>query len=244
MKWIKNRVIKIKKWDKDYCSIFLKNNISSFLGGQFTKLAFKSNDKFDYRYYSFINSNKDKNLEFFLKKIKNSYFSNLLFNLIPNDIIYISKYSYGNFIINNINKKKILWMLSIGTSISPLLSILKSNLSYIKENFKKIFFLYGIKYMDKIFYLNDLLYLKKKYGFNYLNLFFSLSREKKKLNVKKFNFINGYINDFFLMKSLGKYINNNNYYMVSGNFKMVNNICDILKNNFLIKKENISIEKY
>ncbi len=244
MEWIKNRVIKIWKWNKNYCSILLKNKIYLFLGGQFIKLAFKINNKFDYRFYSFINSNKDKKLEFFFKKIKNSYFSNLLFNLIPNDKIYISKYSYGNFIIKNVSKKNILWMLSIGTSISPLLSILKSDFFYIKNNFKKIFFLYGVKYINNIFYLNDLLYLRKKYGFNYLNLFFSISREKKNINKKKLNFIYGYINNFFSMKLLGKYIDNNSHFMISGNFEMVNNIYNILKNNFLIKKKNISVEKY
>ncbi len=244
MKWIKNKIIKIKKWNINYCSIFLKNNVSSFLGGQFTKLAFKNSDKFDYRFYSFINSNKCKELEFFLKRSKNSYFSNLLFNLVPNNIIYISKYSYGDFIIKNINRKNILWMLCIGTSISPLLSILKSDLKYIKNNFKKVFFLYGVKYFNYIYYLDQLLYLRKIYGLNYLKLFFSVSREKYINYKKEKNIIYGYIYDFFLYDILNKYINNNSHFMISGNIKMVNNIFDILIKKFLIKKNNITIEKY
>lgn len=245
MKWIKNRVIKIKKWNINYCSIFLKNNIDSFLGGQFTKLAFKNNNKFDYRFYSFINSNICKELEFFLKRKSNSYFSNLLFNLVINSVIYISKYSYGNLIIKNINKKKILWMICMGTSISPLLSILKSDFKYIKNNFRKIFFLYGVKYFNYIYYLDELLYLKKIYGLNYLNLFFFVSREKYINFKKEYNIINGYIDNFFLSNFfLNKYIDNNSHFMISGSIKMVNNIFNILVKKFLIKKSNISIEKY
>ncbi len=244
MQWIKTRVKKIKKWDDNFFSIFLENNINSFIGGQFTKLAFRDVNKFNFRYYSFVNSTKDKNLEFFIKKNKKNFFSNLLFNLIPNDYIYITKYSSGNFIINNISKIDILWMICIGTSIAPFLSILKSDYISIKKKFKRIFFLYGVKYLNKIFYLDKLLLFKKKYGFNYLNLFFAVSNNKN-FFIKKENIINGHINDFFLNFNLIKYINNNNnHFMICGNIKMINSITKILEKKFFINKKNITTEGY
>ncbi len=246
MKWIKSIINKVKIWDKNYFSIFLDNNISPFLGGQFTKLGLKTNSGFYSRFYSFMNSYKDKELEFFLKKKKGGYFSNLLFYKSNNSIIYISKYSYGKFIIKNINNKNILWMLCIGTSISPFLSILKSDFQYIKKKFKKIFFLYGVKYFKNIYFLNQLIYFKKKYGLNYLNLFFFISREIniKYFNKFKLNIISGHINNFFLEKKFYKYINNNSHFMICGNCNMVNNITNFLRKKFLIYTDNFSIEKY
>ncbi len=244
MEWIKNRIKKIKIWDENYFSIFLKNNISSFMGGQFTKLALKIKDNFCFRFYSFTNSCRDKNLEFFLKKVKRGYFSNLLFNLSPKSIIFISKNSYGRFIIRNISNKNVLWMLCIGTSISPFLSILKSDYKYIKKNFKKIFFLYGVKYLNNIYFLDLLLNFKKIYGSNYLNLFFSISREKKFKCLNKLNIINGHINNFFLKNILNKYIDNNSHFMICGNSNMVENIVSYLRKNFSIDINNFTIEKY
>ncbi len=241
MKWIKNKIKKIKIWNKNYFSVFLNNNISSFYGGQFTKLGLKYKNKFYFRFYSFVNSYKDKELEFFLKKVKGGFFSNLLFNLNVGNIIYISKYSYGNFFIKNINNKEILWMLCIGTSISPFLSILKSDFVYIKKNFSKIFFLYGIKYLNNIFYFKKLFNFRKLYGFDYLNLFFFISRENKKNNK---NIIYNHIDNFFLQDFLVKYINNNSHFMICGNFNMVNKIIYCLKNKFFINVKNFSVEKY
>ncbi len=244
MEWIKNRIKKIKIWDENYFSIFLKNNISSFMGGQFTKLALKIKNDFVFRFYSFTNSYRDKKLEFFLKKVKGGYFSNLLFNLSPKSIIYISKNSYGRFIIKNINNKNILWMLCIGTSVSPFLSILRSDYKYIKKNFKKIFFLYGVKYLNNIYFLDLLLNLKKIYGINYLNLFFSISREKNIKYLSKLNIINGHINNFFLKNILNQYIDNNSHFMICGNTDMVDNIVLYLKKNFSIDINNFTVEKY
>ncbi len=245
MKWIKNKINRIKIWNKNYFSIFLKNNISPFFGGQFTKLGLKTKYGFQFRFYSFVNSCSDKELEFFLKKKKNSYFSNLLFNMSFKNI-YISKYSYGKFIIKNINNKNILWMLCMGTSISPFLSILKSDYQYIKKKFKKIFFLYGVKYFKNIYFLDKLINLKKEYGLNYLNLFFFISREKKikYFNKYQLNIYYGYINSFFLKKKYSKYINNNSHFMICGNSNMVNNIINILKKIYFINTSNFSIEKY
>ncbi len=245
MQWIKSKILNIKKWDNFFFSIFLENKVSSFIAGQFTKLALKIKDNFYFRFYSFISSSKDKRLEFFLKKEKEGYLSNLLFNLSINDYIYISKYSYGNFIIKNILKKDILWMICIGTSISPLLSILRSDINEIKKKFKKILFLYGVKYFKNIYYLDQLLFLKKYYGNNYLNLFFSISKEKKFNLIKNLNIIKGHINDIFINFKINKLINfNSSHFMICGNNNMINNITYNLKKKFHLNEENFTLEKY
>ncbi len=245
MQWIKSKILNIKKWDDFFFSIFLEKKNYSFIAGQFTKLALKIKNKFYFRFYSFISSSKDKNLEFFLKKEKRGYLSNLLFHLSINDYIYISKYSYGNFIIKNTYKKDMLFMICIGTSISPLLSILKSNVNEIKKKFKKIFFLYGVKYFKNIYYLDQLFFLKNNYGNDYLNLFFSISKEKKNNLIKNLNIINGHINDLFFYFKINKFINfNNSHFMICGNNNMINNITYSLKKNFHLNEKNFTLEKY
>ncbi len=249
-KWIKNKIINIYKWNNKLFSIFLKNNIKPFISGQFTKLALNINNNYIYRFYSFVNSCNDKELEFYISKKYYGYFTNLLYKFNINDIIYISNYSYGKFTLLNIIKKKnikYLWMISNGTGISPFLSMLQNNLNIIKKFFNKVIFLYGTDYFNNFIYLNRLLYYQNIYGYNFLYFYFFLSKEKNKIElpfflngrVSNLDFYNNFkINNNFL-------INNDSLFMLCGNSIMINNICNLLINNFNISiKNNIFFEIY
>lgn len=248
--WIKSKIINICKWNNNLFSIFLKNNIKSFIPGQFTKLSLKINNKYIYRFYSFVNSYKDDFLEFYISKIKNGYFTNILYNLNIGDYIYISYYSYGNFIIYNFIKNKnikYLWMICNGTGISPFLSILSSNYNIIKFNFLKVILVYGTDYFYNFIYLNKLLSLQNLYGYSFLNLNFFLSKEKNKIKLPFF--FNGRVSNISFYKKFqiinDIIIDNYSYFMLCGSNIMLKDVYNFLVNKFNIcKKSNIFSEVY
>ncbi len=247
--WIKNKVLFKRNWKNDLFSIKLKNNIFSFFSGQYTKLAIKNNNKYIFRMYSFVNTFLEENLEFYLLRIKNGFLSNILYSLNIGDYIYISKYSYGNFIVNNLPNIDNLWMISTSTGISPYLSILQDNINLIKSKFKKVILINAIKYCSDYNYCNKILNLQKKYGNNYLYLITIVSREKNTLN-STFKF-SGRITNLLLNDVLQKFLcinisKNKDHFMVCGNPNMIKSVCNILhqKYNFNLRNKNITIERY
>ncbi|WP_247646095.1 FAD-binding oxidoreductase, partial [Enterobacteriaceae endosymbiont of Donacia piscatrix] len=115
--WSIGKIKEIKYWKNNLFSIILKAKINNFFAGQFTKLALKINNKKIQRAYSYINSPKNKNYEFYISNINKGNLTPFLYKLKINDKIMIAKNALGNFTINNINSCKNLWMLSTGTGI-------------------------------------------------------------------------------------------------------------------------------
>lgn len=240
----------IKKWKNNLFSIFIENNVSYFDSGQYTRLAVKTkNDQYVFRMYSFVNTYLEKRLEFYLLKVENGYLSNILYNLNIGDFVYVSKYSYGCFVFDNLPKVNNLWMISTGTGISPYLSILKKNVNLLKKKFKRIFLINSIKYCTDYNYQRVLLEFQKIYGCNYLYLITVVSREDNFLK-NTVNFT-GRITYLLLNNILQNYLNvkinlNHDHFMICGNPVMINDVCDILNFKYKINLVNkhITIERY
>ncbi len=245
--WLKEKILSIEKKKNNLFILKIKNNINFKNAGQYIKIAIKENNNFIYRLYSIISSIKNKYLKFYIYKVNNGYFSNILFNLKNGNYIYVSKKSYGNFIIKNISPKKYLFMLGANTAIGPFLSILNSDFKFINKNFDKIFLLYIVKYNNSFNFIEKIFKLKEKYYLNKLIFVSLVSREKNNLN-NKLNFSCKII-DFFLNKKLEKKLkikinSKNSNFMLCGNIYMINNISYVLNKIYGIKKKNIYTERY
>ncbi len=248
-KWLKNKIINIFRWNNNLFTIYLKNNIIKFIPGQFTKLALLLNNEYIYRYYSFVNLFNSKILEFYIYKINKGYFSNILYNLNIGNRIYISNISYGNFTLYNIikKKKKYIWMICTNTGISPFICILQNNIFLLKNKFKHIYLIYGLKYINDFIYINKIYKLLNIYN-NFLTFIIVLSKEKNKINLPFFLY-KGRVSDIILYKIIQKIkkkkINKNNHFMLCGNINMINDLSLLLNKNFnLILNKDISIEIY
>ncbi|QCI27374.1 FAD-binding oxidoreductase [Buchnera aphidicola] len=245
--WVNAEVINIKKWTSRLFSLILHAPISPFIAGQFAKLAVPINKKkYIKRVYSYVNSPKNKNLEFFITLIPNGIMSNKLYNLKLKEKILISKESSGFFTINEIPKSEILWMFATGTAIGPFCSILQDGSEL--EKFKKIILIYAVKYSEELVYLPLIKKLKKKYH-NKLIFQAITSQEKNK------NSLTGRIPELLkkkiIEKKIGYEINSkNSHIMLCGNPNMVKDTQLILTQIYFLKKHlrrnpgHISSENY
>ncbi len=247
-KWIKSKVLDIKKWQNNLFKLVLENNIDSYIPGQFTRLAVrsKSNNNFIYGFYSFVSSPKEKKLEFYLLRVDNGYLSNIFYNLNINDYIFVSKKSSGVFTLKNVHKCQTLWMICSGSAIGPYISILNHDINIVKNLFQNIIFLYSIKYCSDFNYLDKFLYLRKLYGKKFFKILTFVSREKNSIS-KTLKF-NGRISTFFLNKNIFNLFKisskeKDNHFMICGNILMIKDIINILNNVYKIKN-NITLEKY
>ncbi|WP_343153633.1 FAD-binding oxidoreductase [Buchnera aphidicola (Mindarus keteleerifoliae)] len=175
-KWIRAKVLKIKKWSPNLFSLILKAKIAPFIPGQYNKLLLNKKSSIQ-RAYSYVNSSNKQNLEFYILLIPNGKMTPFLYSLNVNEKIYISKESFGFFTIREIPKKEILWMFSTGTAIGPYLSILQEKKEILR--FKKIVLIHAIRYFKDLNYLPLINNIKKQYGekFSFISV---TSREKNK----------------------------------------------------------------
>ncbi|MFI4853221.1 MAG: FAD-binding oxidoreductase [Candidatus Makana argininalis] len=244
--WVKGNIINIKHWTQDIFTLILHAPVNFFIAGQFTKIRLTINHKKIHRSYSYVNSPKSNNLEFYLVSIKTGQLSKYLNILKKGDEIYIRKKSLGSFIINNVKSCKNLWLISTGTAIGPYLSILNQ-----KENihkFKKIILVHSVRLNKEFSYENKIKILKDKYK-NKLLVQKIVSREKI------YGSISGRI-PLLIYNGLLEYSVNLNinskdsHVMLCGNPNMIKDAIQILENFKDMKKNlfknngNITSENY
>ncbi|WP_343154769.1 FAD-binding oxidoreductase [Buchnera aphidicola (Pseudoregma panicola)] len=245
--WIEATIIKIKKWKFPLFSIIVNAKILPFKAGQFTKIAILKNGKKIQRAYSYVNSPKNKNLEFYVTYVKNGVITKHLYDLNPGNKIIISKKSFGFFTLTEIPKTKYLWMISTGTAIGPYLSILQYGGKEIKK-FNKIILIHAVRYKNQLNYKKILKKIKLKYN----NFIFQKVVSREKLNKKYlFGRIPKLLNDNVIEKKMNIKINNkNSHFMICGNPDMVKDTKQILIKKYKLKKNlrklpgNITTENY
>lgn len=223
--WIIGKIQEVKHWNQFLFSIKLSADIDPFIAGQFTKLSLKINGERIQRAYSYVNSPKDKILEFYLTNVPDGKLSQHLKLLNPGDQIMISKQSSGFFILNTVPNCQILWMLATGTAIGPYLSILTNGEDL--DKFEKIVLVYAVRYSADLNYLSLIKELQNKYK-NKLYVQTIVSREKC-LNNSLYGRIPFLIQNNILEKRLGLEINSkNSHIMLCGNPQMVHDTQHIL----------------
>ncbi|QJC36078.1 ferredoxin--NADP(+) reductase [Enterobacteriaceae endosymbiont of Donacia cincticornis] len=246
--WSIGKIKDIKYWANDLFSIILKAKVNNFLAGQFTKLALIINDRKIQRAYSYINSPKNKNYEFYISNINKGNLTPYLYKLKINDEILISKNALGNFTINNIESCKNLWMFSTGTGIGPYLSILQDGICF--QKFKKIILIHSVRYIENFNYLNLVKKIKQKYS-NQLTIKIILTRNINIDHSILYGHIPNLIKNGVLEKNLGIRIDtNDSHVMLCGNPHMIKQTRKFLEQNknfsknLINKKGNITYEQY
>ncbi|QTJ62791.1 ferredoxin--NADP(+) reductase [Candidatus Nardonella dryophthoridicola] len=222
--WEKCIFIKLIKWSNYLFSIKFKADILKFIPGQFTILRIKIRNNYINRFYSYINSYKSKILELYIHK--SGIVSNILYNIDKNNkIFYVTKKSYGNFILPN-KKYNTLWMISSGTGIGPYISMLKSDFNK-NNNFKYVKILHSIRYIKDFVYLYNIKKIINNY--NNIELFIFVTKENIKNHFNKR--ITYFLKKNNLIKYFGRNINiYNDHIMICGNINIINDVINIIKN--------------
>lgn len=215
--WIPGKIIQIKHWTNQLFSITVNAKIDPFIPGQFTKLKIKIRNKFIQRAYSYLNAPHNPNLEFYIVKTTSKSLTTILYNLNINDVITISKESYGKFILKEIPKCTILWMIASGTGISPYLSILDSFDKKL-NNFIKIVLIHAVRYTKNLNYLFKMQQLQKKYN-NQLFIQTIVSQEHNSYSLH--GRIPTLIENNILEKKIGLNFTQDSHVMLCGNPEMI-----------------------
>ncbi|MCW5197064.1 FAD-binding oxidoreductase [Buchnera aphidicola] len=245
-KWINATVIRVQKWTPNLFKLFLHAPITPFLSGQFTKIATTYKQKYIQRAYSFVNSYKNKNLEFCVTLIQHGIMSHQLYNLLNHKKILIDKNPNGFFTIQEIPDCEILWMFATGTAIGPFCSILQNGSKL--NRFKKIILVHAVKYKKDLIY-SSLIKKIKKY-LNHLIFTTIISREYNNQNSLTGR-IPQLLHSQTLEKKIGYTINpQTSHIMLCGNPNMVKETQQYLINFRSLKKHlrrkpgHISVEHY
>jgi NAD(P)H-flavin reductase/ferredoxin/truncated hemoglobin YjbI len=203
-------------------------NSFEYNAGQFINLWFE--DKF--RSYSISNSSSEGSfIELHIKKVKDGFFSNLIFDFLSvGDFIEIQG-SHGNcYYQEDKHKDKTLILIGTGTGLAPLYGILKDALS--KNHKRDIFLYHGARNIEDFYLKNELIELSKENP--NLHLRFCISSKEED------GFIKGYANDIAFSEHNDL---SNSIIFSFGNGNMVNNVH---KKTIDLKlpKESIFIESF
>jgi NAD(P)H-flavin reductase len=194
-------------------------------------LSYYSNgEKFRNPYSIASPPNDKKFVEFSIKLSKNSDSSNFIKNLKKGDSVEFLGPS-GKFTIDKNSEKKDLVFISVGTGITPLMSMI----SYLlKKGFKnKITLLKGFRDENEILYEKEFSQLQKKYkNFRFYNV---LSRPKNK-NFKCKGYVQNFLDKYILKNFQGDFY-------ICGLNEMVESVTKKLKKKG-INKNKIFFEKY
>lgn len=247
--WINAEVLQIKRWSNHLFSLILKAPIEHFHAGQFTKLALyndNTNNKKIQRAYSYLNAPSEKNLEIYIVRVINGKLSNMLYNLQSGDKVFVKKYSFGFFTINEIPNCEKLWMFATGTGIGPYFSILKEGKNI--DRFNHIILIHAVRYQNELVYLPLMKKLQKKYK-GKLKIQTIISREENTNSLTgRIPFL---LKNKILEKKIGLSIHpQTSHVMLCGNPLMVKDTYYFLKKNRNMIKHlrrktgNITMENY
>ena len=245
MIWLKAKIIDLKKWNDRLFTLKINAPIAPFLAGQFTKLSCIHKNQRIQRAYSFINAPDNKILEFYILLIPNGKLTPKLYNIEKYEI-FITKSSFGFFILSELPMRENIWMIATGTAIGPYCSILQDKKIF--QKYKKIILIYAVKSVNDLNYLKILKQIQKK-NKNQMIIKIILSQEKNS------KYLYGRIPKLLMSGELEKSISEplnkkESHVMLCGNPNMVKETQMILyklkdmKKHFRRKTGHISSENY
>lgn len=198
-----------------------------FLPGQYLILIFSKDDKIIRKFYSISSSNKTKNkIELIVKIIEDGVGSTYLKNLKEGDNVEFQGPA-GLFYLKQDDNPKIL--ISTGTGIAPMISMIKSHMGEVKCKIKLI---WGLRNKEDIYYLDLLQDMTQKYNNFSFEIYLSREEGGGRVNIG----IDKVLNDATMDKT-------NMEFYISGDRSIVDSI-----RTYLIEKqihpENIKLEKF
>lgn len=121
-----------------------------FSNGQFVMLGLEDCGRPLIRAYSVASPNYEEHLEFFSIKVPDGPRTSKLEHLNPGDPIVVSKKPTGSLILDDLLPGKHLYLLSIGTGLTPFISVIQDPQTY--ERFEKVVLVHGVRYVSELAY--------------------------------------------------------------------------------------------
>lgn len=241
--WIPAQVLENRHWNQDLFSLKLRADIEPFTAGQFTKLGLEMDGKVIQRAYSFVNG-PNSDIEIYATRVADGLLSPKLHQLKPGDQILINATASGYFTLDEVPEGEHLWLLSSGTAIGALLSVLTS--PDIWQRFRKIVLVHAVRFSSDLNYQAEIKQIQKQHPDQLIVQPF-VSREPAP------NTLTGRIphalDDGLLERSVGLTISQQSQFMLCGNPDMVRDTREALerkglKKNLRREPGHITMENY
>ncbi len=149
------RVLSVHHWtDKLFTFTTTRDPGLRFSNGHFTMIGLRVNGKPLLRAYSIVSANYEDHLEFLSIKVPDGPLTSKLQHIQVGDTVIVGKKPTGTLLIDYLTPGKRLYLLSTGTGMAPLMSIIRDPETY--ERFEQVILVHGVRHKDELAY-HDLL---------------------------------------------------------------------------------------
>ena len=173
MALLKEKVTEIHHWtDKTFSFKTTRDMSFRFKNGEFAMIGLEIDGKPLLRAYSVVSPNHEDHLEFLSIKVPNGPLTEKLQNVQIGEEVIVNPKCTGSLVIDYLNKKQNLVMLSTGTGIAPFISIAHDFETY--EKFDNVYLFHTVRNVNELAYKQKLNSLEYP-NFNYIE---TVTREK------------------------------------------------------------------
>src|SRR5260370_22270999 len=138
------RVLTVHHWNETVFSFTTTRDQSlRFENGHFIMVGLHVDGKPLMRAYSIASANHEEFLEFLSIKVADGPLTSRLQNIKPGDEVLVSRKPTGTLLLHDLKPGKRLYLLSSGTGLAPLMSLIKDPAAY--ERFEKIILVHGVR---------------------------------------------------------------------------------------------------
>ena len=156
----------VHHWDEKLFSFrCTRDPALAFENGQFVLIGLLQNERPLLRAYSFVNDNRDTELEFLSIKVPGGALTSQLQHIAVGDSLVVAKTAKGTLVVPDLNPGKRLFLLSTGTGLAPFISILRAGDVF--KQFEHVVLVHGVRHISELAYAQELSAYATQSGYHY-----------------------------------------------------------------------------
>src|SRR3989454_4228978 len=170
--WLEAKVLENRHWTDALFSLRVEGPGLQFEAGQFVRLALDIDGERIARPFSFVNPPADRVHEFYGIVVPGGPLSPTLARLQPGDTLYVAPNPAGFLVLSEVPDAETLWLVSAGTGIAPLLSMLRTEAPW--RGFRNVVLVHAVRHAKELVYRDLILEISRKQKLRYVSF---VSRE-------------------------------------------------------------------
>ncbi|MFD1009216.1 ferredoxin--NADP reductase [Oceanisphaera ostreae] len=147
--WVTGKVKSRTQWSDTLFSLVVDADVAPFKAGQFTKLAWHTDDNKVSRAYSYVNP-PGQDSEFYVISIPEGQLTPHLADLQVGDEVLVEHSAAGFLTLDEVPEGRDLWLMATGTGVGPFVSMLAEGSCW--QQFTNIVLVHGVRFADELGY--------------------------------------------------------------------------------------------
>ncbi|MGO1246997.1 MAG: ferredoxin--NADP reductase [Oceanisphaera sp.] len=147
--WVSGTVKSRTQWSDTLFSLVVDAEVAPFKAGQFTKLAWHTDEGKVSRAYSYVNA-PGADSEFYVVTIPGGQLTPHLANLQAGDELLVEHSAAGFLTLDEVPAGRDLWLMATGTGIGPFISMLAEGSCW--QQFTNIVLVHGVRLHEELAY--------------------------------------------------------------------------------------------